>query len=212
VYVIVDWHEHSAHEKPELAAAFFDRMAKRWGQYPNVIWETFNEPVGVTWGGGLKRYHERIVDTIRRSDPDNLITLGTPNWSQEVDAAAADPLTGRGRTNLVYTLHFYACSHRLDGYVGTRAQRAIAAGLPLFVSEWGATHADGGTAANPGVCTREADEWHSLLDRNGIWSAAWKLDGCADTSCLLRSGAPRSGGWSSWLQGHGSYVVTVLRR
>lgn len=42
------------------------------------------------------------------NDPDNIIIIGSPNWSQDVDIAAADPVEG---TNLMYTLHFYAGSH-----------------------------------------------------------------------------------------------------
>src|SRR5690606_41644798 len=46
--------------------------------------------------------------TLFRS-PDNLIIVGTPTWSQDVDVASNDPITGY--SNIAYTLHFYAGTH-----------------------------------------------------------------------------------------------------
>ena len=103
-----------------------------------MIYETYNEPTGVTWAQ-IKPYHEAVVAAIRAVDTDNLIVLGTPNWSQDVDLAAADPVAG---TNLLYTLHFYACTHKQS--LRDKANKAISMGLPLFVTEFGATPADGG--------------------------------------------------------------------
>ena len=105
--MIVDWHAHEV----ETAAAkeFFSRIAAKYGAHPNIIYETFNEPVRQDWGTVLKPYHEAVVATIREHDPDNLIICGTPMWSQRVDQAAADPVRG---TNVAYTLHFYASTHK----------------------------------------------------------------------------------------------------
>ncbi len=120
---------------------------------------------------------------IRAKDPDNVIILGTPNWSQDVDLAANSPLWG---TNLLYTLHFYACTH--TGFLRDKAADAISKNLPLFVTEWGATHADGGLDGE--VCDAEAQAWHTFLNQNHISWTAWKFDGCEDASCLLKEGAP----------------------
>ena len=205
VYVIVDWHDHNAHNHRSQAVSFFSEMAAKWGHYPNVLWETYNEPLNVSWSSVLKPYHEAVVSAIRRRDPDNLIVLGTPTWSQAVDQAANDPLSG---SNLLYTLHFYSCTHTQG--LRDRANRALSRGLPLFVTEWGATHADGGTDGR--VCLSEGQRWHDWMNANGIGWAAWKLDGCSDSSCILRRGAPANGGWTdSWLQGHGPFVRDRMR-
>lgn len=207
IYVVIDWHSHSAHtgEQPQAAAAFFTEMAETYGHFPNVLYETYNEPEMVTWAQ-IKPYHESVVSAIRAADPDNIIILGTPVYSQNVDEAALDPVAG---TNLMYTLHFYACDHGRD--IQDRAWVAANDNyLPLFVSEWGATPADGGKA-NPIVCQDEADEWLDMVDMfNASW-IAWKLDGCADSSCLLRAGAPTDGPWDDWTQGHAPYVISKLR-
>lgn len=129
--------------------------------------------------------------------------------------AANDPMAGD--TNIMYTLHFYACSHNsLTGKLA-KAEATLAMGLPIFVSEWGATAADG-EAGGTGVCASYADEWHAWMDSNNISWAAWKLEDCdgltvADTSYILKLGAPVTGGWTStYLNGHGPYVVDRLTR
>lgn len=206
LYVIVDWHDHNAHNHQAQAQAFFSDMAGKYGALPNVIWEPFNEPLNVGWSSTVKPYHQAIVGAIRARDPDNVIVLGTPQWSQRVDQAAADPVPGK---NLMYTLHFYACSHTQQ--LRSTAMAALSRGLPLFVTEWGATHADGGL--NGVVCQDEAQRWHDFLDAQGVSWTAWKLDDCEpDASCLLRPGAPVQGGWDTWLRGHGPFVRDRLKR
>ena len=217
VYVIVDWHSHMAEQYTADANAFFKDISSRYGQYPNVIYETYNEPLDIAWST-LKQYHQNVYTSIRSYDADlnqNVILLGTPNWDQDVDVAAADPMTGD--TNIMYTLHFYACSHNSANGQLDKAQTALAMGLPIFVSEWGATAADGGVGGTS-VCTTYADEWHSWMDTNNLSWAAWKLDDCdgqtvPDTSCILKLDAPVTGGWTSdYLNGHGPYVVSKLTK
>ncbi|MEZ4314889.1 MAG: glycoside hydrolase family 5 protein [Polyangiaceae bacterium] len=201
VYVIVDWHDHHAHQHTEQAAAFFSELAKKHGGTPNLIYETFNEPQDVSWGGGVKAYHEAVVKAIRAEDPDNVVILGTPTWSQDVDVAAKDPVAG---TNLMYTLHFYSCTH--TGWLRQKGDAAVAAGAALFVTEWGATGADG--ALDGKVCLEDAAVWHDWMNLRGVGWAAWKLDDCGqDSTCLLAPGAPLDGGWTAkYLSGHGPFV------
>ncbi len=213
VYVIIDWHDHFAQDNVEESKDFFRRMAAQYKDNPGVIYEIFNEPMPGVFGGDgerfgwaddFKPYHEAVIPEIRAEDPLGIIVLGTPFWSQNVDEAAADPVAG---DNLMYTVHFYSCTH--DQWLRDKAQVAIDAGLAIFVTEWGATDADGGVDDDT-VCDEEADRWHDFMDANGISWAAWKLDDCDEASCLLRAGAPRAGDWETWLQGHGPYVVEKL--
>jgi endoglucanase len=156
----------------------------------------------LSWSTELKPYHERLVSEIRAIDPDNLIILGTPNWSQYVDEASDDPVAG---TNLAYTLHFYSCTHKAD--FRQKGDWALRRNVALFVTEWGATHADGGTPTNPGLCLEEADAWHEWMNTNQISWAAWKLDDCGDESCYFTAGAPVDGSFSAdQLKPHGAYI------
>jgi endoglucanase len=197
IYVIVDWHTSDAvtsagGSQADQATAFFTMIAQKYGGAPNVIYEDYNEPTKVTWAQ-IKPYHEAVVAAIRAVDPDNVIVLGTPNWSQDVDVAATDPVAG---TNLMYTLHFYACTHKQS--LRDKGSAALAMGLPIFITEFGATPADGGVvkSGDPYVCEDEANNWFAWMKQNGISGASWKLDACTDTSCILTSSAPVDGPWT----------------
>lgn len=201
VYVIIDWHSHNATQYVGEARAFFTEMAETYGDHPNVIYETFNEPLkDVSWSNVLKPYHQSVVSAIRRVDPDNLIVLGTPLWSQLVSEAAADPLRA---ANVLYTLHFYSCTHK--DWVRQQGDLALARGAALFVTEWGATDADGGKTGD--LCLDEARVWLDWMAEHNISGAAWKLIADSDLSAILSSSAKPAGGWTDDdLNGHGPFV------
>lgn len=191
VYVIVDWHTEQAVKQQEASVAFFTEMATKYGAYPNVIWEPYNEPKGFEWAQ-IKLYHQAVVDAIRAVDPDNLIVLGTPNYSQRVDVAAADPVVG---TNLLYTLHWYSCTHGQP--FRSNGDLAIAAGAALFVTEFGATFADGGLpSGHYYVCEDEANLWYAWMAEHGISGVAWKLDQGVDSSNIFKANAGLDGNWT----------------
>ncbi|MDP6032234.1 MAG: glycoside hydrolase family 5 protein, partial [Candidatus Marinimicrobia bacterium] len=104
LYVIIDWHSHHAEDNTNEAVTFFEEMADLYGEYDNVIYEIYNEPLDVSWSATIKPYADSVISAIRAIDPDNLIVVGTPEWSQRVDLAAADPITNY--SNIAYTLHF----------------------------------------------------------------------------------------------------------
>ncbi|MGC4087116.1 MAG: glycoside hydrolase family 5 protein [Polyangiaceae bacterium] len=209
LYVIIDWHDSAADKHQAQAIEFFTEMATKWGAYPNVIYETFNEPTTQAWATVIKPYHEAVVAAIRAVDPDNVIVLGTRNWSQYVDEPAASPVSG---SNLMYTLHFYSCTH--TQMLRDRAEAAFSKGLPMFVTEWGATHADGGTTRNPQLCLEEAQLWHTWMNSHKLSWAAWKFDRCVDKTCYFDSTVtvPTTGGWTdAMLGGHAPFVRDRMR-
>jgi aryl-phospho-beta-D-glucosidase BglC (GH1 family) len=207
VYVIIDWHAHDAPSHRQEAQAFFAEMARQYGNAPNVIYEPFNEPREHSWSEELKPYHEAIITSIRLSDPDNLIVLGTPQWSQLVGHAARDPVLA---DNILYTLHFYSCTHPPS--LRDEADAARARGLALFVTEWGATDADGGRDGV--VCEKEARPWLLWMRQRRISWAAWKFDDCRpDSTCILAPNAPLDGGWTDeLLYGHAFLVREWMLR
>jgi endoglucanase len=207
LYVIIDWHDHNAENHLPQAVAFFQEMAQQYGDMPNILYEPFNEPTQIDWNTVLKPYHEAVVAAIRQIDPDNVIILGTSTWSQDVDIAALSPVAG---SNLMYTLHFYSCTHGQS--FRTRASNARALGAALFVTEWAATDADGGTPAHPGLCLPEAQAWHDWMNERAIGWTAWKLTDGVDASCLFQPGTPATGNWAdSQLNGDAFFVRDRMR-
>jgi len=164
MYVIIDYHSHIAHTNWEAADAFFTQVATKWGGYDNVIYEIYNEPLHESWVNDLKPYAEHVGATIRNIDPDNLIIMGTPKWSSEVDDVVGNKAN---ISNMAYTLHFYANTHQ--GSNRANAQRALDGGVPLFATEWGMTDADGAGPVN----YDETWAWMTFLRDNGISHAAW---------------------------------------
>jgi endoglucanase len=186
IYVIVDWHAHEP--EAEAAGEFFARIAKKYGHHPNIIYETWNEPLREhDWSTVIKPYHLRVTPRIRAHDPDNLIVAGTQTWSQDVDKAAADPLPDR---NTAYTLHFYATSHRKE--LRDKAAAALAKGVALFVTEYGTTEATG----NGTVDIAETRRWWDFMEANKISYLNWSIVTKRETSAALLPGASPRGGWT----------------
>lgn len=204
IYVIIDWHDHNAPSHQSQAIQFFQKMAQRWGSYPNVIYEIFNEPDQDDNWSGIKSYAQAVISAIRQYDTDNVILVGTPNWCQDVDTAAGSPLTGV--TNVMYTLHFYAASH--GAYYRQKAQTAINAGLPIFVSEFGTCEYTGDGSYN----FQETDTWINFLEQNYISWVNWSLNDKAESASALVPGASTSGGWTeNQLTQSGVYIRNKIR-
>ncbi len=188
IYVIIDWHDHEAQQHLPQAQKFFAEMAQRYAKYPNVIYETFNEPLqGGTWSKDIKPYHEAVIKTIRQHDPDNIIVCGTRIWSQRVDEAADDPIK---MPNIAYTLHFYAASHKQ--WLRDTAQKALDKGIAIMVTEFGTTEASG----NGPIDREETRKWFDFMDKHHISWANWSVADKNETSAALIPGATATGNWS----------------
>ena len=185
LYVIVDFHTHAP--LLEQAVDFFGRMARAYRGVPNIIWEPFNEPLRLSWSDELKPYHEAVISAIRTAGSKNLVVVGTPTWSQDVDSAALDPITVD--RNVAYALHFYAGTHKQS--LRDKADFARQRGVALFVTEWGTCDASGDRNFDPA----ESRLWTEWMDANGISSANWSLNDKAETASALVPGARTVGPW-----------------
>lgn len=203
IYVIVDFHVHEAQNYRTQAQTFFRAVAQRYGNVPNVLYEPWNEPIITDWSGTIKPYHESIISTIRQYDPDNIIICGTGFYSQDVDVATANPIN---QSNVAYTLHFYADTHRQS--LRDKAQTALNRNRALFVTEYGTTGASGDGYVNEA----ETRTWWTFLDNNRISHANWSVADISESSAALQSGASANGGWPvSQIKPSGQLVRNELR-
>ena len=162
VYIIIDWHSHRAEYEQTAADTFFTRMAKTYGNIPNVIFEIYNEPVKTAWST-ITSYANTVAAHIRQYS-DNLILVGTPSWSQ---------LTSYGgvtATNVAYVFHFYAGTHTV-GTFESRITAAKNAGNAVFISEWGTTAANGKGSANES----NTNDWFTFMEANHLSNCNWSL-------------------------------------
>lgn len=184
LYVIIDWHilqDNDPNIYKNEAISFFKEMATEFKKNENIIYEICNEPNGtnVTWANSIKPYAEEVISEIRKIDENSIIIVGTPSWSKDVDIVVDSKI--EEYSNIVYALHFYADSHK-EG-LRNKLKKAIEKGLPVFVSEFGISSADGNGNAN----TTEGDIWIDLLNEYSISWVCWNLSNKNESSALLKN-------------------------
>lgn len=187
IYVIIDWHSHNI--RTNEAKKFFIQMANRYNEYPNAIYEIFNEPLNTARWPEVKAYSEEIIKAIRAIDEKNIILVGTPTWDQDVNLAADDPI--KGYENIMYTLHFYAGTHKQD--LRNKADYALQKRLPLFVSECAGMEASGDGA----IDNTEWNLWLNWMKKNQISWATWAIADKEETCSMIQTSASSEGNWSN---------------
>ena len=187
MYVIIDWHilsDGNPAKNKKQAISFFKYMAKKYKNQNNIFYEICNEPNGGTSWNRIKGYASSVIKIIRKYDKKNIILVGTPTWSQDVEVAADSPI--KGYSNIMYTFHFYAATHG-DSY-RQKVQAAIQKGLPVFVSEFGISESSG----NGRIDKNEANKWMQFLKKNKISYVCWSLCNKNESCSLLKSSCSRT--------------------
>ncbi len=153
VYCIIDWHAVDGEEgadwrSPEMnqkTRDFWSYIAPRFKDYPNVIFELYNEPgypklvTKQNWKI-WRDVAQEWVDLIRERAPRNIILIGSPLWSQITRYAPDYPFEG---SNLAYVNHTYkgmeeswpreiGLEYDWEEVFGKAADR-----VPIFLTEFG---------------------------------------------------------------------------
>ncbi len=202
MYVIIDWHilkDGNPNTHIAEAKQFFADMSRKYANYDNVLYEICNEPNGSTTWSDVKKYADTIIPIIRENDPDAIILVGTPTWSQDVDQVASNPV--KQKKNVMYVMHFYAATHK--EWLRDKLKSARAAGTPVFITECSSCSADG----NGSIDYSSANEWKKLINDNKISFVGWSLSNKNETSAIIRSSCSKHSGWSdSELTDSGRYL------
>lgn len=179
MYYLCDWHVLTPGDPNGWAyndaKNYFDEISKyvKSKGYKHVIYEICNEPNGVTWND-IKTYADKVLPTIAANDPGACVVVGTPQWDQDIHLAAQSPITKyNGQLNLLYSFHYYSCSHQ---QFLSRLENA-ANSIPCFISEWGIADFSGGAGSRdvPASCYTSADALMNIA--NG--SKGQKISWCA---------------------------------
>jgi endoglucanase len=188
MYVIIDWHilnDNNPQTHKSDAIEFFDEMTRKYADHDNVIYEICNEPHGVSWSNDIKPYAQEVLKVIR-SNTDAVVLVGTNTWSQDVDDVIGNALD---YDNVMYVAHFYAATHKEA--IREKITKAMAAGVPVFVSECSICDASG----NGSIDEDSANKWLSFMNENGISFVAWSLSNKNETSALIKSDCSKTSGW-----------------
>lgn len=212
MYAVIDWHvlnDRNPNQYLEQSKQFFREVSAKYKNSNNVIYEICNEPNGgdVTWDV-IKQYANTIIPIIRSNDPNAIIIVGTPTWSQlgmqgHTNEVADSPLTGY--SNIVYSLHFYCAEYSHTQYLPTKVDYAVNKGLPILVSEFGLSEASG----NGNINTAQADVWLNKLDSYQISYFCWSLSNKNESASLIASSCSKTSSWSvNELSAAGQYIRT----
>lgn len=176
MYYLCDWHVLTpgnpndwAYNDAENYFREISSYVKSKG-YKHVLYEICNEPNGVSWGE-IKNYAQKILPIIQQNDPGACVVVGTPQWDQNINEAQNDPIQGYNNLNILYSFHYYACSHQQFLSRLENAARAI----PVFISEWGIANFDGGQGqrdTDPS-CFTSADQLINIANGSAGQQISW---------------------------------------
>src|SRR5512134_1650631 len=172
IYCIIDWHyitDYNNSTVDTATRAFWNYVAPRYANTPNVIFELYNEPVNPDNWATWKQWAQPWVDIIRSHAPNNLILIGGPRWSQNLSSAASSPFVGN---NLVYVAHIYpehGGQSNWDSWFGNAANS-----VPFFITEWG--WIQGGATPTSGTLSGYGIPFSNYMESKGLSWTAWVFD------------------------------------
>lgn len=180
MYVIVDWHileDSNPNIHLKEAMEFFDIISSEYADAPNVLYEICNEPNGETFWSDIFTYANQVIPVIRKNAPDSVIIVGTPDYSRNLMMVRRRPLL---YDNLMYTLHFYAATHKSD--LQNELLMAINKKIPVFVTECGLSESSG----DGKVDYESAVKWFKILNDNKISYTVWSFSNKNESSAMFK--------------------------
>ncbi len=133
------------------------------------------------------------VDIVRENAPQNLITIGSPRWSQYTYWAPENEFDG---DNICYTGHVYThdSMRPLSTYFGEPAQD-----VPIFFSEFG--WAEGGGKDDfdflEGTASEYAPEFEEFIENNPVHPICWNFDHTWEPAFFVHD-TSQDGTWEMW--------------
>ena len=219
MYCVVDWHVLSPgnpNSSDYSGAENFFRSLCTWvvdNNYKNVLYEICNEPnidvEGATdpyrpdvWEW-VKRYTKKILPAIAEKDKDAIVIVGTPQNDLAPEFAITDPIDTYG-LNVMYSFHYATCSHQQ--YLGKL--NAIAAFIPVFVTQWCVSKDDGGVDGQ--VCTGDGDLMLQVCNGKNLGNQViswcnWSWSADSRSSSAFSS-------YPNTMKESGQYIETQLKK
>ncbi len=138
----------------------FVNQGKNGSPYIHVLYEICNEPGQIEWDR-IKTYAEVVLPKIADNDPHAVVIIGTPQWSQLLNKANGSKIT-YGTLQIMYTFHFYACTHGPDGFLNSEFTDNMLRSIPVFATEWNDSNANG---RGPGCGTPPSSDARNFINR-----------------------------------------------
>lgn len=190
MYAIADWHilkENNPLNRLDCAMAFFDELSQRYADEPGIIYEICNEPNGDTTWDDICAYADRVIPIIRKNAPDAVIIVGTPDFCTDLQPAMDNPLP---YDNVLYAYHYYSGKQKAEYQEALDA--ALAANLPVFVSEWGF-----GSDEEPNILAEDYGKaFLAYMQTHGISWANWSLCNKEEAFSAILPHVDKPSGWT----------------
>ncbi len=210
IYCLIDWHvldDGDPMANIDAAKDFWDYMSKKHGGKSHVLYEICNEPnerykygananeKDVNWPR-IKQYAETIIPIIRKNDPQTIIIVGTPYWSNRPWRVVGNELTGDNAYNVMYTYHFYAATPQHLKNLDT--VKTILNKIPIFSTEWGLSEESG----DGNLDLVASQNYEDVLSGNNstgvkISNCIWSFNDKAESSALLKASSCGSSSWNN---------------
>jgi len=123
----------------DMAVAFWDKVAARYGKKNHVLFEIYNEPAdetaSYTWAD-WRPTGQLLIDTVRKHSS-NLVLGSGPKYSNDLSDVPKNPYSG---SNLVYVAHVYPGNvPKGEDQVAAweKSFGFLAKTYSMIVSEWG---------------------------------------------------------------------------
>lgn len=217
IYVIIDWHiigdpnaylDEWYRPTSGLALDFFRNVSYKYQNETHVLYEIANEPTLIPWNN-LAWYHNLIISGIRENDPDAIIIVGTPDYSQALDLVNTKMIIDP--ENVMYAFHFNAATDEsLLSVLGHYMHR-----IPVFVSQFSMTDRTGEEELNHTVARDFLDMMAGINDKKEpITVVSWTLWGFSDLPDDVSSALiPTSCSSQNWYRTScsGKYVENYCR-
>ena len=168
MYCMVDWHilqqsnggSGDPNKNKDAAKEFFAEISKYCADngYDHVLYELCNEPT-CGWAN-IKSYAEEVIPVIIANQPDAIIVVGTDQWCQKIMEPVSNPISTKYKKNVMYSFHYYACSH----YSLLGDFRNAQKNIPVIVSEWSAVKFDG----DGPFCAQNGDEMLFACEKSDV--------------------------------------------
>jgi endoglucanase len=187
---------YSSELRDKVIIPFWEYIAPRLKNYPNVLFEILNEAVYPNdWDLFKAVIAQPVTDKIRLYSEKNLILIGGPYYNIRIKGAVKNRVQGK---NIAYALHIYPQhGNNWDELYGD-----VVNNLPVIVTEWGfepGFYPASGTVDNFGY------SFAKWLNKNQLPWVAWIFDNVWTPRIFNEDWTLRSGN-----EGMGSFVIRLI--
>ncbi len=196
LYVIVTWMGNRDYlNYSAQAASFFTYLSIKYMNCNNIIYEVCNEPFQSSWNA-INEYATSMIDIIRTNSPNAMVAVPAPYpttaTGNNIDSFLSNPIN---RENVIYTVHMY-----VGGQLNDTTLNALSLlsdnNIPLLISEWGTTLANG----RDGFFEEKSLIWLDYLKDRRIGWINFNLSDVYWNNTPYNSSVVKMGEWNSYLE------------